>query len=262
MRRNWRRLNRECATGVVLLACASSGEAQQPSTAQTQDGWQFSITPYLWMAGQSGSVRIGQTIPAQNVDASFSNIWRNLDFGVMGTFEARKGRWGIIVDGFYVSVSKTSDPILGGELGTARGKLDNGVVEVAGAYRVLQSDRVPVDVLAGLRYTNLNASLSFSPSAILPAGDERSKGVNWVDGLVGVRATYRFTDTWSVMGYADAGTGGTRYSWQLVGVLFWNMTKNVDLSGGYRILAQDYNTSSFYYNIRTAGPFAGVRVRF
>ncbi|CAB3807952.1 hypothetical protein LMG28138_05987 [Pararobbsia alpina] len=263
MRSRMWQLKWNCGTGASLFALvASVGAQEQPTAAPTENNWTFSVTPYLWMAGQSGTIRVGQVIAAQNVNAHFSNIWHNLNFGAMGTFEARKGRWGIIVDGFYVSVSKTSDPILGGRLGTAKLQLDNGVLQVAGAYRVLDSDTTPIDVLAGLRYTNLNTTLSFSPSALLPAGVERGRGVSWVDGLVGVRATYRFSEKWSVTGYADVGAGGSNFAWQLVAAAFWDVTKSVNLAGGYRILTQDYNSSSFYYNIRTAGPFAGVRIRF
>jgi hypothetical protein len=147
-------------------------------------------------------------------------------------------------------------------LGTARLQLDNGIVQAVGAYRILPSDKTPVDLIAGLRYTNLNAKLSFSPSPVLPAGDQRSTNVDWVDGLVGVRAFYRFADKWSVMGYADVGTGGAKYSWQLIASVSWDVSRTIGMTAGYRILAQDYNTSSFYYNIRTAGPFAGVHIKF
>lgn len=248
-----------CAS-LTAIAATARAEAQQTSTSP--DGWQFSLTPYLWLAGQSGNVRIGQVIPGRNVDAHISNIWRDLDFGMMATFEARKDRWAIIVDGFYVNVSTTSDPILGGRLGTARLQLDNGIVQAAGAYRILPSDKAPVDLIAGLRYTNLNAKLSFSPSPVLPAGDQRSTNVDWVDALVGVRAFYRFTDKWSVMSYADVGTGGAKYSWQLIASVSWDVSRTIGMTAGYRILAQDYNTSSFYYNIRTAGPYAGVHIMF
>jgi hypothetical protein len=247
---------------LLFALCASANAQEQPAAMTAASTWQFTVTPYFWLAGQSGTMRVGNVIPAQNVNAPFSDIWHNLNFGVMGTFEARKDRWSIIVDGFYVSVGKTSDPILGGQLGTARAKLDNGVLQVAGAYRVLESNTTPVDVLAGLRYTNLHTTLSFSSSPLLPAGAERSRSVSWVDGIVGVRGTYQFAERWSVMGYADVGGGGSNLTWQLVAAAFWDINKTVSLSGGYRILSQDYNTSSFYYNIRTAGPFAGVRIRF
>jgi hypothetical protein len=248
--------------GASLSIPTIPAHTAEQAASSSQDGWQFSLTPYLWLAGQSGNVRIGQVIPGQNVDAHFSNIWQDLDFGVMGTFEARKDRWAIIVDGFYVNVSTTSDPILGGRLGTARLQLDNGIVQAVGAYRILPGEKTPVDLIAGLRYTNLNAKLSFSSSPVFPDGVKRTTSVDWVDGLVGVRAFYRFTDKWSVMGYADVGTGGAKYSWQLIASVSWDASKTIGMTAGYRILAQDYNTSSFYYNIRTAGPFAGVHIRF
>jgi len=249
-------------SGAMMCALALDSYAQEHAVSKGQDAWQFSVTPYLWVAGQSGSVRIGRVIPAQNVNVHFSNVLSNLDFGVMGTLEARKGRWSIILDGFYISMGRDSDPILGGDLGTARLKLENSIVQLAGAYRILPSDTVPVDLYAGVRYTNLNAKLTFSTSRLLPSGAARATSVDWVDGLVGVRATYRFADRWSVWGSADAGAGGSNYSWQLIATVLFDATKNISMSGGFRILAQDYNTSSFYYNVRTAGPFIGARIRF
>jgi hypothetical protein len=198
----------------------------------------------------------------QNVNVHFSNVLSNLDFGVMATLEARKDRLLILFDGFYISMGRSSDPILGGALGTARLKLDNGIVQLAGGYRVLQSETAPVDLYGGLRYTNLNADLTFSTSRLLPAGASRGTSVDWVDAIVGVRATYMFADKWSVWGSADAGAGGSNYSWQLIATLLWDASKTISVSGGFRILAQDYNTSSFYYNVRTAGPFIGARIRF
>jgi hypothetical protein len=249
-------------SGVLMLSFGITCNAQQRSPPQEHDGWQFSVTPYLWMAGQSGTIRVGNVIPAQNVNVHFSNGLSNLDFGVMGTFEARKQRWSIIFDGFYISMGRDSDPILGGALGTARMKLENSVVQLAGGYRILQSETMPVDLYAGLRYTNLNADLTFSTSRLLPAGAARGTNVDWVDGLFGVRAAYQLSDRWSVWGSADVGAGGSNYSWQLIATILWDATKTVSVSGGFRILAQDYNTSSFYYNVRTAGPFIGARIRF
>ena len=104
--------------GLSLTAAASAYAQQAPSTSA--DTWQFTATPYLWTAGQSGSARIGSVIPAQNVDATFSDIFNNLDFGAMAVFEARKDRWGILADAFYIKLSHTSDPLLGGDLGTAQ----------------------------------------------------------------------------------------------------------------------------------------------
>src|SRR5262249_54686079 len=150
-------------------------------------------------------------------------------FGVMGTLEARKDRWLIIVDGFYIRLSRSSDPILGGDLGTARLSVDNGIVQAAGGYRVLQNETTPVDVVAGIRYTNLNTELSLSSSPLLPAGAQHSDRVDWVDGFIGVRGTYKFADRWTIWGYADVGAGGSNFSWQLIAALLWDATKSVSL---------------------------------
>jgi len=135
----------------------------------------------------------------------------------MGNFEARNGRWAIVFDAIYVKLSGTSAPLLGGELGTAKLTGDETILQLAGAYRVFDSPVTPVDVLVGIRFTDLYADLAFSQSALLPNGPSRSNSTNWTDGFVGLRAAYVLSEKWSVIGYADAGTGGTKYSWQLYG---------------------------------------------
>ena len=59
------------------------------------DRWQFSVGPYLWMAGVKStvgftSVRSGSTINA-NVDADFGKILGDLNFAFMTDAEARRG---------------------------------------------------------------------------------------------------------------------------------------------------------------------------
>jgi len=226
------------------------------------DAWQFEATPYLWAAGMSGWSRIGARTPTSNVDVSFSDVWRALNFGAMGTFEARKGRWGIIVDGVYVKLSDTSDPLLNGQLGTVRLKMTQTIFQAAGAYRVLDSPVTPIDVLAGVRYTYLHGDLSYSGGPLLPNGASRNNSTDWTDGFIGLRAAYAFSDKWSVFGYADAGTGGTKHSWQLIAGADYNFTKTIAAKVGYRILSMDYEKPNFLYNMKTEGFFAGVSFKF
>jgi hypothetical protein len=103
-------------TVAVLLLNAALACAQEEHS-NAQGTWEFRVAPYMWAAGQSGSARIGTRIPAQNVDASFSDVFSSLDFGAMAAFEARKDRWRILVDAFYIQLSKNSQPLLGGSTG-------------------------------------------------------------------------------------------------------------------------------------------------
>jgi hypothetical protein len=248
---------------VGVMVCAFVTPALAIAQAEpTQDGWHFEATPYLWAAGLSGWARIGARTPTAKFDANFSDVWKNLDFGAMGAFEARNGRWGILFDAIYVRLSKTSDPLLGGALGTARVKGDETIVQLAGAYRVLDSAVVPVDVLAGVRYTNLYSQLSFSQSALLPNGPSSSDSVSWTDGFAGVRAAYILSDKWSLFVYGDGGAGGTKHSWQFITGANYNISKTFVAKVGYRIISMDYETSGFLYNVKTSGVFAGLGIRF
>jgi len=248
------------AAAALLLLGATSAVAQQAPTPQ--DAWDFIVTPYLWGAGESGTARIGSVIPEQNVDASFSDVWSNLDLGAMGLFEARKDRWGILADVFYVQLSKTSQPLLDGALGSAQLKTDNTLAEVAGAYRAWQGESAWLDVLAGLRYLDLSANITLFSSKLLPQGRQDSGSADWVDGFIGVRARQSFAEKWSLLAYLDIGTGGSKYSYQAIAGIGWSASKTIGIELGYRLLAEDYDTSRLLYDIRTAGPYLGVAITF
>jgi hypothetical protein len=150
----------------------------------------------------------------------------------------------------------------GGILGSARVGLKQAILQLAGEYRVLDSAVTPVDVLAGVRYTYLSGDLSFSNGAILPGGGSRSNSTSWTDGLIGVRGTWVITDKWSLTGYADAGAGGTKHSWQFLTSANYNFTKSIVARVGYRIISMDYEKTEFLYNVKTSGFFTGVGIKF
>jgi hypothetical protein len=71
--------------------------------ASDSNGWAFQLTPYLWMTGFNGILKIrNQTVP---VSASFSDIFERLNFGFMGVFDTRKGRFGLLLDTLYTNLS-------------------------------------------------------------------------------------------------------------------------------------------------------------
>ncbi len=248
---------------VAISACIAAGPVMAQESTPVQAAWQFEITPYLWAAGMNGWTRLGARTPTAKIDPSFSDVWRNLDIGAMTSFEARHGRWGILFDTVYVKLSANSDPLPGGVLGSARVGLKQAIVQLAGEYRVFDSDVAPVDVLAGARYTYLSGDLSFSNGPILPGRSGGwSSNTSWTDGVVGIRGTWFMSDKWSVLGYADAGTGGTKHSWQFVTSANYRFTKSITARLGYRIISMDYEKTDFLYNVKTSGLFVGVGINF
>ena len=60
------------------------------------DKWQFQFSPYLWIAGINGRTGLGNLVV--DVDAGLADENVDLNFGLMGTFEARKKRFIILTD--------------------------------------------------------------------------------------------------------------------------------------------------------------------
>lgn len=254
----------EASTQILLAATllvATTDTFAQADPSRGNDEWTFQLAPYLWGAGQTGSVRVGR-LPDTPVNADFSDILKNLKLGAMGAFEAHNGRWSILADGFYVKVGTTSDPLLGGRLGTARLGGDTTLLQLAAGYRICNESSYIVDVVAGARYTNLLSKLDLSQSPLLPAGARFSSRYDWTDGFGGIRAIYRLGPAWTLTGYVDLGAGGTDLSWQALLGLKYRMSTSTDLAFGYRILSQDYSDSGFHYNVRTGGPYLGVSFNF
>src|SRR5215469_245956 len=243
--------------GSLTATCALAQDA--PSSSD--DAWHFAVTPYLWMASLNGNTRIGPTTPT-NVDAPFSDVVGNLSAAFMGLFEARKDRWVILLDTFYVSLSQTSGPLLGGQLGDVKLKLNQTILGGGGMYRVVQNNDSFVDVGLGIRYVNLDTHINFSQSPLLPSGLALNKSVNWTDAIVAARASQDVSSRWAIYGYADLGTGGSKWSGQLVAGAQYKWTRSIRLDLGYRVLAEDYDSSGFLYDVRTEGPYLGVRIEF
>jgi opacity protein-like surface antigen len=134
-------------------------------------------------------------------------------------------------------------------------------IQAAGAYRVLDSPVTPVDVLAGVRYTYVHGDISYSGGRYCRmAPVEITARVGPTVSLA--CASYAFSEKWSIFGYADAGTGGTKHSWQLIAGADDNFTKSIAAKIGYRIISMDYEKPNFLYKIKTEGFFTGVSIKF
>jgi len=197
---------------VVALAAAIPAIAQE---TRPSDAWQFELTPYLWTAGLKGSVEAG-SLPKTNVDMSFSDIFDMLDFAAMGTFEARKGRFGILLDGIYMKLSTGANASRtgAGPIGaTASANADLEVKETifsaALAYRVTEGGPTAVDLLGGARYVKVEATANIDGSFFARTRSVEGTGEdNWTDPYIGVRVLHKLNDRWTLAGYADYGGFG------------------------------------------------------
>ena len=85
---------------------------------QKQDQWQFFLSPYVWITGINGNIStlkdtMNPAIPWWDVASElFSKA-----MGIMGRAEVWKGRWGVILDGYFTYVGSS-----GSQVGASREK--------------------------------------------------------------------------------------------------------------------------------------------
>jgi hypothetical protein len=242
----------------ALAAVALSAPALAQSSPGTSKDWEFGIAPYLWGAGIDGDVKIGR-LPAQGVEASFSDLWDVLDIGGMLAFEGRKGTWGFFVDGIYLKFDDDA-PAPNPNFGTVNAELTQQWYTAAATCRVIEHEKVALDVFAGTRFTDMDVDLSLSGG--VASGRAVSRAADWWDGIAGGRVRYRPAEHWMIMGYLDAGLGGSKLTWQVAAGGAYVFNKTISVGAGYRLLDQDYEKSDFEYDTTVAGPYVGVRFAF
>ena len=148
--------------GLVSLLAGLPAAAQNLASA---DVWQFEFVPYLWLAGIRSDIKLGP-LPGSTVNIKSSSVLGALDFGAMGTLEARKGPWGGLLDIMYVKLG-VSNQFLGGLAGGYNLKYDQTVVTMAGYYRFVDNPTVQVDVLGGARYIDAHSNLDIPTADLL-----------------------------------------------------------------------------------------------
>lgn len=243
-----------CLAGVVR---AQSAAPADPSTASSEE-WEITVTPYVFLPRLKGTIGVvGETA---EVNASFSDIFRNLDFAAMGTFEARKRNLVLLVDGMYMSLS--------GQKITPRPFFSDIDVEVKEiivtpqvGYRAVRTERGSIDLMAGARIWHVNTHLTFQPN-ILPLVDVEGSR-NWVDPIVGARGTATLSPRTFVMGEFDAGGFGvgSDFTGQVFGGFGFQWKPRVALIGGYRYLRVDYVNEGFIYRTSLSGITLGARFK-
>ena len=250
-------MHRSIKTSAIALAAAAL--LPTTATAQSSDAWQFDAAIYLYVPSVGQKTQFGQSGSGSEVSFNPNNILESLNAAFMGSFEARRGVWGVYTDFVYVDFSNSRsgsrDLTIGGQplpVG-ASANLDFGLTGVAwtlaGTYRVIPDRVAPLDVLAGTRLLDIKQTFSWQTSGNIgnipgpgQSGQREAKDTNW-DAIVGVKGRVALGEArkWYVPYYADIGTGNSQFTWQAwagIGYAFsWG-----EIVGAYRHL--DYNMKS------------------
>ncbi|MFV0415516.1 MAG: hypothetical protein ACK5NG_04035 [Chthoniobacterales bacterium] len=114
------------------------------------NGWSFTLEPYLWGIGLSGDIGVKGIRPI-DVDFSPKSVLHHLDWGLMARGEVRKGRWGLLGDGLFAKLSADGNPPAP-LYRDASLKVYQGMASLAVAYRIVDRPQGFLDVYAGARF--------------------------------------------------------------------------------------------------------------
>lgn len=249
----------------LVLACCIL-----PVQSLAQTNWEFSGSPYVWMASMDGDIEIGDR--SADIDMGFTDILDVLDFSFLGHFEARKDRFGVFADLNYMKLSMDEEVV------RTRGSLDvdmtvqSWVNELAGTYRLTTwPGRVEhtdsfLDIVGGGRFWDMSITLDETLSiGGLEVDRERNAHTDWIDPFVGARAQLALTEHLAVNLRGDVGGFGlgeaSDFSWHAIGLLGWRFNDRVAAWGGYKALniQREGNTD---LDVTMHGPIVGLSLTF
>ncbi|MFL1404695.1 outer membrane protein [Marinobacter sp. M1N3S26] len=238
--------------------------------SESSDDYHYEFTPYFWAAGLEGDMRI-QDRPTEGaeVEQSFSDIWRNLEAAFMGSFEVRRGNWGLMLDAIYFQVEESGNILEVKGVARVGGKAEVTQEQYAAAvtYRFTESPQT-LDVVGGLRYNAVSWDVSIDGDASLPIGGQIDRdfdhGEDWFLPYLGARIIAPVHPRWTLTGYADMGgfDPGSNMSWQLLIGANYAINDRFIAKLGYRHIDNDYKDSDFEYDMTNAGPYLGIGIHW
>jgi hypothetical protein len=229
-------------------------------SANEDEPWSFTFAPYLWLAGQQGTVGTLAGLPASEIDVSTGDILDNLDIGLMGVAEARKGRFGVVTELFYIGI--TADANTPGPFFSSTAyEQEFLALSIAPFYRIINKKETSLDILAGLRWWHLDNELELS-AGLLPARTVQTDE-DWFDPIVGIKGRTMINANWFATGWAvSAVAGDSDSAWDVFAGIGYAFNDARSLTIGYRHQEVDYQSGSFLYDVETSGPLLGYVFRF
>jgi hypothetical protein len=231
-----------------LLAVSPAAD----STTPTSD-WHLTVSPYLWFPAVHGGIGIDGRQTSFSVSAG--DLLSHFRFGVMGVVEPRYKRIVMPLDIIWVRLG--DDRALSNLATVANLKGTEFILTQKIGYRIIDTDRIKIDGLAGFRYWHYGSNVSFTTNTLNYSGSQ-----NWVDPLVGGRITGILTPKIELTVAGDVGGwgAGSQLAYQAVGVIGYRIKPAIALQAGYRYLATNYKTSNGFVDIANTGVMFGVSI--
>jgi len=252
----------------VLASVAAIASGLREATAQDATapaGYQFFVTPYLWLASVHATTLTPLArVPQVDSNVSTIDLLSHLDGApFMGSFEARYGALGFLADAIHLPVStKITTRNIFFEGGNAALKADTGTGMAL--YRFFQDPVQFADGGLGFRAWGFSADLSLNPGLL--QGQALNRTGSWTDPLIGGRYHRELGNGWGLTGYGDVGGFGVgaHSDWQVLGTIDYTLNQSWNLHLGYRSLNFNITGSQgrFGFDVHMRGPILAGTFRF
>lgn len=233
------------------------------------------VTPYLWLPSMNGQMGAGAAVV--DVDLSLSDMWDllgDLKGAAMVHIEIGRGNRGLIVDTLLTDIA-SSETLPSGAIGTAESTMT--FLEGLGFRRIASQDRggrfirgINWDALYGVRYYQVGLELNVDPPVGPTTVAERNE--NWVDLVLGTRATMKLANGGNAFARADFGGFGlgssSDFAWNLQFGVENRLRRFPNTSSvlGYKVLdikqSKGTGAEAFLFDMNLNGPFAALMFRF
>lgn len=228
-------------------------------TVNHAETWEKVISLYGWVPGMDTS--IATEFGDIESNPSGSDVLSDLEMVFMGTFEAHKGRWGIVKDIIYVDLSDTQDTPFGQLFSDATTSVTAWAVSGYLTYQFAETSAARYEVAGGFRYFDLDTSVSLSegtrPAQTVSLED------NWFDPVIGIRGHWKLSEKWSASGFVDyGGFSGSSTTWQVLGTVDYNISDSFSARFGYRHMDISKTIDGAKVDIGLSGPIMGLTYRF
>jgi hypothetical protein len=230
---------------------APAAKADNPDA--TSSGWHMDIAPYLWFAGIDGTVGAAGHVASVHVTAG--DVLSDFNFGLMGAMEARYNRIVIPVDFMWVKLTDDKGIPITDNVESVHVKINEDIFTPKIGYRFADKPRFKADWVIGIRYWHLGTTFTLQPTQI---GGGIYGAANWVDGVQGAKFEALLTPKVMLTIAGDAGGGGAKLDYQVVGLIGYKI-KKATLQGGWRYLAiHKAPTDRTFVDLAMTGVILGV----
>jgi hypothetical protein len=126
----------------------------------------------------------------------------------------------------------------------------------------VETDTASVDLMAGGRLWSVDTEIDPQGGPADPLSFSDSD--TWVDPIIGARARFDLSEHVYATGWGMIGGFGlsSKFTWDVMAALGYEVTDKISLVGGYRALGVDHTNGAFQFDIVQHGPIIGGVFRF